>query len=162
SAWRVKAAVTSGATAGPGRGRGGRRETTESGLGAPGSPAGPGRGPKQGGGGTGAGGSRGPANEPPPPPGEAPAGREAAAAGLLQVGEQPVEVVAAQVAVDRLNGLVGAPPQSRDDGRHEANGVAPLRRAQVQGSDRPVGSRQRQGRDGVVSPALDGLDQGHL
>ena len=89
-------------------------------------------------------------------------GKEAGAPGLFQVGEQLVEVVAGQVAADRLQGLAGAPPQSRDDGRHEADGVAPLRGAQVQDGDRLRGGRQRQVRDGVVHPVLDGLDRGQL
>ena len=89
-------------------------------------------------------------------------GEEAAAPRLLEVGEQLVEVVAGQVAVDRLKGLVGAPPEAGDDGPHQADGVAALRGAQVQDGDRPRGGRQRQTRDGVVHPILEGLDRGEL
>jgi hypothetical protein len=78
--------------------------------------------------------------------------------GLFQVGEQPVEVVAGQVAVDRVNGLPGAPPEPRDDGRHHLHGVAPFGGAQVQDGNRPRGARQRQAGDGVVHPVLKSLD----
>ena len=76
------------------------------------------------------------------------------AAGFLQVGEQPVEVVGGQVAEDRLQRLVGAAPERGDDSRHDTDGVAPFRGAQVQDGDRLRGVRQRQGRNGMVNPLL--------
>src|SRR6516164_7088564 len=88
--------------------------------------------------------------------------KEAVAAGLFQVGEQLVEVVAGQVAVDRLNGLPGAASQSRGDGPHDPGGIAPVGGAKIQDGDRLRCVGQRQARDGVVNPVLEGLDRGEL
>src|SRR5262249_17111565 len=88
--------------------------------------------------------------------------KEAVAAGLFQGGEQLVEVVAGQVAVDRLNGLLGAASQSRGDGPPEPGGIAPVGGAKIQDGDRLRCVGQRQARDGVVNPVLEGLDRGEL
>jgi hypothetical protein len=88
--------------------------------------------------------------------------KEAGAPGLIQVAESLVEVVACEVAEYCLNGLIGAPAQSRDYRGHMADGVAALRRTQVQNGDRLVGGRQRQFRDGGVNPIPQSLDRRRL
>jgi hypothetical protein len=44
----------------------------------------------------------------------------------IQVGEQPIEIVAEEIAIDCLQGLIGAFSQLGGDFRHHAERIGPL------------------------------------
>src|SRR6516165_321185 len=56
-------------------------------------------------------------------------GKAAGAPGFLQIGEQLIEVVAGQVAENRLKWLPGAPSEPMGNRPHQTDGIATFRGA---------------------------------